>query len=744
MDTVQFQEQGITAISAVERASPLHATNAVTILHPLPIIETVAIEPMQPSFAAMQEFVNGVRATERAGYTEAHELNAVFLSELGQVDVVSFDIFDTVLMRYVDHPVDVFLHLERLPAFAAHRYKHPISRMRMLAEQAVRPVALKLTGSYEVNLYEIYQVFCEQNEISQENAASFTDAEEALELRLCAPNPALASLYEAAIYAGKRVIFVSDTYHRGSFLLQLLRTHGYKASPEDLFASSALRKSKQSGHLFPHVLAAVGVDAARLLHVGDHPVSDYREPRQLKIRSILHSHKLSIETALLMTTNGGPQRPGDDSRLSFQSVVRGMRHATAQRAEACGRGDDFWWKFGYAAAGPLTTGFCQWLEESLRVDGMEHAYFMLRDGALFQRVYAVLFADKTDACPSSSIPASRRAALLPIIGLAPSFAVPSLLGGIGFRPMREYVERLGISAAGFTAEAVEAGFKSLDEQIDGRIDTPRLLKFVRTPRVMAAMVAAGQKERALLERFLVQEGVTAHKRVALVDLGWGGTIHKALDVLLRHFAPETKVTGYYLATFPDSAHSAMPELSLRSYLTHRGNPAAVFRQIVSFLNLFETVYSSTEGSLLHFQESPLASGDKPIVAVRQASDKSTEQCERLEAMHDGAAAFAQDYRDCPATAGYPVMPADIAGEEFFRIIREPSAEEARLLGQLVHCDNLGSASQHVAAEVRSSADPARMFEDYRDIHWKQGALSQKTPEAAALRTLIWLMQTAQT
>ena len=638
----------LSALSAADGQSPLAAN-----------------EVQLPSFEVMQAFVRGRRLKERASYTEAAELMSIFLRELEQVDVVSFDIFDTALVRYVDHPVDVFLHFERLPAFAAHRYNQAISRKRLLAEQSVRPIAAKLIGSHEVNLYEIYQVFCEQNGIGQEYAASLTNAEEELELQLCAPNPPIAALYRAAVSAGKQVIFVSDTYHRDSYLLRLLQAHGYAVVQEDLFASSALRKSKQSGLMFPQVLMTLGVAAERILHVGDHPISDFREAKSAGLRSILHTCKPSKEAPSLMTRNGGPQRPGDDSRLSYQSVVRGLSSLALQRAEEVGRAQDFWWKFGYAAAGPLTTGYCQWLEECFRTDGMEHAYFMLRDGELFHRVYQTLFQLKAGACTASTLQASRRAALVPVVGLATSFAVPSLLGGIGLRPMREYIDRLGISADPFLAEAKAAGFDSLEERIDGRIDTQRLLNFVHQRRVMDALLAQGEIERVMLERYLAQEGLTAHSKVALVDLGWGGTIHKALHVLLRRCAPQTQVTGYYLATFPDVPHSVIPELSLRSYLAHRGSPATVTRQIVSFLNLFETVYSSAEGSLLRFEESREEGARGRIVPVLQASDKSAEQCQRLMAMHDGAVAFALDFQACPVTADLPVMPAEIAGEEFF-------------------------------------------------------------------------------
>ncbi len=198
-----------------------------------------------------------------------------------------------------------------------------------------------------------------------------------------------------------------------------------------------------------------------------------------------------------------------------------------------------------------------------------------------------------------------------------------------------------------------------------------------------------------------------------------------------------------MATFPESQHSVVPGLAACSYLAHRGAPTQVYRDILSFLNLFETLYSSTEGSLLCFAESTdvdALTGLPPIVPVRQASDKSAEQCRRIESMHAGAMAFAAEYRDHLFMQELPLMLPEVAAEFIFRVIRSPTTEEAELLGQLVHCDNLGSTSQHVAAIVRKTADPALMFQDYCDAHWKQGMISMATPQSAAMRTMVWLMQ----
>jgi predicted HAD superfamily hydrolase len=211
-------------------------------------------------FATLETYVRTLAASQQGACTPARKLPEAFAKALRHATAISFDIFDTALIRYVDHPADVFLHLEQHPAFRAHSFQVPVARLRMRAESTARAMVAKLISSHEVNLLEIYQVFCDVAGLSREYAPAFLAAEEQIELALCVVNPPLHALYKQARAAGKQVLFVSDTYHTQEFLLRLLHSVDYEATPETIFASSAARKSKQSGELFPVVLATLALE----------------------------------------------------------------------------------------------------------------------------------------------------------------------------------------------------------------------------------------------------------------------------------------------------------------------------------------------------------------------------------------------------------------------------------------------------------------------------------------------------
>jgi predicted HAD superfamily hydrolase len=680
-------------------------------------------------------YVRSVNAKKLQDTTDPARVYPRFIKELARSGIVSFDIFDTALLRYVDHPMDVYASLGAEPVFAALGLKEPVSRQRIAAEAAVRLVVQGMIGSAEVNLLEIYQMFCDQNGLSREQAMAMVRAEEQVELRLCFACAPIESLFAEAIRQGKPVIFISDSFHSEHFLARLLNANGYAVTASQIYSSATLRKTKLSGQLFPEVLRVLGVEANAILHVGDHPVSDYEKPHKLGVRCLLHPFRTSREQPRLLKLNGGAAAPDDDRRLSHHAAVRGLLHLCPQTATARGKLEDFWWKFGYTSAGPLTLGFCQWLEQGFRADGIDHAYFLMRDGVLLQRMYRTLFDEKADACGASLLYASRRAMFLPILEMAKQFAGPILFAGNGERPVREYLERLNVPAGSFETEARSAGFQSLDEEIDPGTDT-RLLNFMVRPRVMEALFARGALERSFLEAYLEQEGVTNHRRVAVVDVGWSGTIHNSMHLLFSQFAPGTKLTGYYMGTYPmERTPNLAPDLAVRSYLMHRGKPDDAYAEIRKFSLMFDDIYSATEGSLLYFEPGP----EGKVFPVLQAPDRSQQQGNELQSIHDGAIAFAEDYMRCLVMQGQPPLPAKVAAEEFFRVLNKPTVEEARMLGQLGYCDNLGSSSVHVAARLRATTNPAEMVEDFNRAHWKQGVLANPTEAGASLRTLVWLM-----
>ena len=646
-------------------------------------------------------------------------LGTAFEDALRTATVVSFDVFDTLLVRRVGHPVDVFLHLDRHPAFARHRFPRPVADLRAEAEHHARARRHRDHGTGEVILPEIYAAFCDLTNLPADAVDALVAAEEEVELLLCRPNPRLRALFQRALGAGKRVLALSDTYLRPAFLARLLEAVGAPLPAGAVFASSEWRVNKQSGALFDAVCTHLRLTPGEVLHIGDHPVSDFQAPRARGVRAVLHGHH----------GTGAPRAEGPDAPA--HSLVRAHAAYAARGGHAP---TGFWWHLGHTTFGPLVTGFAQWLRQRFREDRIDRAYFLLRDGEIFHRVFETLYPPAPDVPACRRLAASRRGYVFPLLGAAPTFVRPNLTVCSGPRPVGEFLRRLDVPVEGLAEEFAACGFGSVEVPVDGRIERDRLLALFDRPRVRAALGAAAGAERECLVGYLRQHGVLAGGRVALVDLGWHGTIHKTVQVLATEpGGPE--LTGYYLAMFPAFRARVPTRVRARAYLGGPDETPRV-RAVNAAQHLLEIVCSSTTGSLRRFARS---GGD--FVPVLQPNPAGPEQLEALTEIHAGIVAFAREHRDVPGPVRGDELPAVVAAAEFLRLATAPTKEEAVRLGGLVHGDDYGTDAVRYAARFRpGSATPEALWDDYEQAYWKPGMLNQPSPQGAALRTLWWLMQ----
>lgn len=94
------------------------------------------------------------------------------------------------------------------------------------------------------------------------------------ERTLLQPRPDMLELCRAAQAAGKRIVAVSDMYLPSSFLLEVLHEKGFAAVEAVYVSAEHKARKSDSGALFDIMLRKEQVDAANVLHMGDHTRSD--------------------------------------------------------------------------------------------------------------------------------------------------------------------------------------------------------------------------------------------------------------------------------------------------------------------------------------------------------------------------------------------------------------------------------------------------------------------------------------
>ena len=684
-----------------------------TRLAPLPPLHPQNVASV---FEALREMVR----PEAPGFGRPLTRGEIFRGQLesgwAAARIISFDIFDTAIVRKCQSPRDVFLFLADHAPFKGHGDSRHFAELRQLAEDSARKRVHATMGTGEATLFEIHTDLAVLAGFDAALVPQMVAAEQAVELSLCTTHPFMQQVYRRAHANGKAVWFVSDSYHNAAFLRRLLASCGYSNPADCVMSSCDERCSKGSGKLLPKLLDAARVSRAEFIHVGDNMNSDCALPTQAGINGVWHP--------LAGAPDGVSPSQSREQAMAIGLAAWGSRTFEPARP--------FWWRFGFSVAGPLLVGFSWWLHRKMREDGIKRAYFMLRDGDVLKRIYDVLMEGNPHAVPSSLLESSRRAYMLPALGPSAPSLTSQLFVSENPRPVRDFLERLCIRTNDLLPAYQQAGFSGPDD-IAGASDADRLSRLFSNPKVVERISQRSADERDLLMRYLKQERVVGvNERVALVDIGWNATIQKSLNHSANTARVKNDVVGYYLGTFAGAHRDAISPM--HGYLCELGAPFDRFRPLAEFRQLVEFICTSARGSLHHF-----AIQGKTVVPVIAKPDHNERQMDAIRELHEGAVDYAALMREEGGAFGVDSLDASSACSALYRVISHPTAEEASYIGAMQHGDGMGSnASRSFAAFSGGAFTADKILSDYHRAYWKAGMLNQQTAESMMLRTLLWL------
>lgn len=644
----------------------------------------------------------------------AKKIEDDFLSEMSQVSAVSFDIFDTALLRSCLQPNHVFFFLkDREPFKSLSLSSEQIHIRRIRAEQDAREKLFQETQSIEVNLSEIYRQFCHVSDISADLAPQMVAAEQEIEFVLANPNPAVFRLYKQACEQNKTILFLSDTFFDRNFLYQLLIRSGYEVAPDQIFSSSDHRHGKYSGELIRIACKQSNIAPRQLLHIGDDKKSDGDGAVKANAKSLLHPFTPHRRYHI---------RAGSSFHQKIETLVHGIALAKSD-------GADFWFQLGQQAFGPLFAGFALWLIQQFRRDNIQKAVFMLRDGFILSEVYNLFRGDYPDLPSVELLCSSRRAFGIAALGCSNTIDTEFLIVSANPRPAKEFLTRFNLDAEKLSHVFRQAGFSSPDEIVDHRGSPAKVLSLLRHADVLAQLNQRALVERKLLIRYLEQQQILGDKKTALIDLGWNGTVQKSLVTILNFENIHHDLTGYYLGTFPRIQDPELSHYRYESYLCHEGEPHSIAASISSCRELFEIICTNFQGSLRHFTKS-----EGKISPVFDEVETTPEQLAIVKTIHDGILAYAKDFLSLSLAKNISFIPLELAAAPVTRIINHPTAREAQSIGSLQIGDGLGSLTRKPLAQFSSNSfDFLSLQSDYKNAYWKQGLLSQQSPQSFILK-----------
>lgn len=305
------------------------------------------------------------------------------LMESSAIKVVSFDLFDTLLVRPSIMPKDVLLLPEDL---VKQRYGVSFFKLRHSAEEEA--------GDEYITLDELWRFIAKKHGLAPETERALMQVELQLERKLLTARRDTRQLYEAAVQSGKRIIVVSDMYLPGDFLNSVLAEQGFDRIAR-IYVSCEEKAKKDDGSLYERVLKKEGLEnPSELLHIGDNFLSDCKEALEKGITAV---HYPSVWE--LMMGEGSPWRMLRDNGGFASDPKLRMLYSFAM-LHAWNKDDRFLFTqhyfpdieaFADLLLAPMLTALSIRLLTDPRIQGgYDTLHFAARDGFLPQKVYDAL------------------------------------------------------------------------------------------------------------------------------------------------------------------------------------------------------------------------------------------------------------------------------------------------------------------------------------------------------------------
>jgi FMN phosphatase YigB (HAD superfamily) len=204
-------------------------------------------------------------------FVNYHKKPNEFLNEIANFDIVSFDIFDTLLRREYTEPEYAKFKLgQYLTKQGIVANPHDFIKMRNEAE-----LTLRKTKNFQgdVSITAIYQELGDSLQCSNELVQQYLELEFQFDLDMIKAKDEMVNIVHQLADAGKKIWFITDIYYTKKQIETMLRKIGM-AVPYRLFVSSDLGMRKDAGTMWEFIKEEVTSLKSSYLHVGDNVRSD--------------------------------------------------------------------------------------------------------------------------------------------------------------------------------------------------------------------------------------------------------------------------------------------------------------------------------------------------------------------------------------------------------------------------------------------------------------------------------------
>jgi len=647
-------------------------------------------------------------------FVKVAELSSLNISP--SVKIISFDVFDTLLIRRIDPP-DA---LKKIAAnFVVQKLSLEISPVELLTlrlriEASICKVARDEGRDEEFSVAQVYKQLCAAIPELAGIAEQLVAMEMEVERVYSAATPHIAEYLEE-FSRNYRLIAISDTYLSGGQLKALLDMHNLGGYFSNVYASCDYGCNKGSGKLFNKVLEIEESTPSECLHLGDNFLSDYFMPRSLGINSVLildnvNQQRKNYLHVLHSMALRSPGWKGFEviGALTTTFLSPDPYNAVAKLHE-----------WGVKTLGPPVVLFVHELCVRLKQSPNVGVYFLAREGYMLKRLYELFNRELF----GGSLPQGR------YLCISRSAAFLASLREIGEREidlalqdysveLRDVLRRFGIDdEEDVVWIAQEYGVTpSLNDKEKIRTLLGNLGK---DSRFKSIVEARSEDMRRKLEPYLESVGLLSWNEVALVDVGWHGTIQDCLERYLWLRGSGPRIHGYYLGVDNNSSCSFLNKTGL----LHDFRMPTVDSTCLTFFRLaFEFSLRAGHGTTIGYKD---GSYWQPLFKQNQ---QELESFRHIKMIQNGVVDFANTYIDIARIE--QLNPAELTPAFLYyynKKISFPDSGTIAAFSTLIHTEDYATDKiRYIISGINLSelSAPKKIYSNFIEIPWRESALAK--------------------
>jgi len=437
------------------------------------------------------------------------------LNRFNKFDTITFDIFDTLITRKVYTPSNIFELIEE------NENVLNFKQNRLNAEYNAR---LKRNFKQDVSIDDIYDELLLIMNCSKKEKERIKNLEIDYEIKYCIPRKEMLEIYNYLKQKGKKIILISDMYLKTDTVTKMLNKCGYD-NFDELIISCEVNKRKDDGTMWDYYFKR----NIKSIHCGDNETSDIQ---MVCDRKQDYYHVMQGKT-IYELTNYGNFLNFDNSKLTgADKIILGC--IINNKMFNCPFRKDFskvvynYKDYGYCFLAPLFLKYFLWLNEVTLKNKNDKLLFLAREGYFFEKMYEEFCKiKKVKPISHDYFLASRRSVSVAAIN-----------------DMNDVGELLDRYYDGGLVNLFKSRFGYSIDMDDIKIELPRDKKKVIDifESIKDDYFKTISKEKEEYKKY-AKGIISNYKNIAVVDLGYSGTIQYYLSKLMDY-----KFDGYYFIT----------------------------------------------------------------------------------------------------------------------------------------------------------------------------------------------------